>query len=352
MDTNAGGGLRGTRATLTADLTNLLSDKYGFDKSTKYRDIGGSSSLNLHAITKHGQYIARIYRPYVSTTRFNDILRVRRQLIANGLPCSTTLETFTGDEHTYWNGRIVEVEHYIKHDDIMDKIDRLKYAMPIFGKMTSILSNIDNISTDAKNPLFSNHIHFEKIAKMTEKGCRRMLSWNPTEAENEIIHTSKSLMEKVLQAGSEVFPTLPKQLSHGDFWDNNVLFKNGQVALIADFDFMGERRRIEDISLTLYFAHISEGFCQSKTFSRERALELKQLLDLYENGLDIKLSEAEKSVVPICIAMQAFWGIGGWVVQLDNDDAARNHAAGMKWELDRCKYVIDNLDEWQDIFHI
>jgi hypothetical protein len=36
---------------------------------------------------------------------------------------------------------------------------------------------------------------------------------------------------------------------------------------------------------------------------------------------------------------------------LDDENAARNHASGMIWELERCKYIMDNLNEWQAIFY-
>jgi Ser/Thr protein kinase RdoA (MazF antagonist) len=45
---------------------------------------------------------------------------------------------------------------------------------------------------------------------------------------------------------------LPRQLAHGDFWDNNVLFRSGRVVSVTDFDFMGVRPRIDDLALTLY----------------------------------------------------------------------------------------------------
>jgi hypothetical protein len=35
---------------------------------------------------------------------------------------------------------------------------------------------------------------------------------------------------------------------------------------------------------------------------------------------------------------------------LDDERAARNHASGMMWELERCSYIMGNLNEWQDIF--
>jgi homoserine kinase type II len=348
---NAGGGLRGDRAEFTKDLREILCDEYGFDKSAAYTDLGGSSSLNLLVETNQTQYVVRVYRPYITSNRVNDILRIRKALNKNGIPCSETYKNKNGQDWIAWNGRIVEVEHYIETDGIMENMERLKSALTLFGRMTSVLYGVENVSADTKHPHFANHIHFERITEMTEKGCERILSWNPTEHERDIIYLAKMLTEKVAHAGEKIYANLPKQLGHGDFWDNNVLFKGNEIVLITDLDFMGERRRIEDIALTMYFTYISEGYCKSEAMSPGRAVELKLLLNIYDSGLANKLTEAEKTALPIAIALQALWGIGGWVVLLDDENAARNHASGMMWEFEQCKYIMDNLREWQTIFY-
>lgn len=46
---------------------------------------------------------------------------------------------------------------------------------------------------------------------------------------------------------------LPRQLVHGDFWDNNVRFRDLDIVAVLDLDFMEERPRIDDLALTLYY---------------------------------------------------------------------------------------------------
>jgi len=348
---NACGGLRGNRAEHTNELANLLNAEYGFAKSAKYIDLEGSSSLNLYVESNQTRYVVRVYRPYVTSNRLDDIICIRKKLNENDIPCSKTHQNIKNQNYIIWNDRLVEIEYFIKNDGVMDTLEKLQSALPLFGKMTSVLGDIENISTDSENPHFANQIHFEQITKMIEKGCARILSWNPTDSELEIVDISKKLEEMVTQAGGKIFSKLPQQLAHGDFWDNNVLFNGNKIALIVDFDFMGKRRRIEDIALTLYYSHISDNLCKSDTMSTERAFELKQLLNLYESGLNTRLTETERIALPIAIALQALWGIGGWVVKLDDENTARNHVSGMAWELEQCKYIMDNLDEWQEIFY-
>jgi Ser/Thr protein kinase RdoA (MazF antagonist) len=68
------------------------------------------------------------------------------------------------------------------------------------------------------------------------------------------VAVAEELAELVTQAETRLVSRLPRQLVHGDFWDNNVLFRGGRVVLLADFDFLGERARIDDLALTLHCA--------------------------------------------------------------------------------------------------
>ena len=81
------------------------------------------------------------------------------------------------------------------------------------------------------------------------------------------------------------------------------------------------------------------------------AYELKKALDLYDGGLDKPLSAAERRCLPIALALQPMWGVGGWVALLDDEGAARKHASGMMWDVDFGNHIMDNLREWQNVFN-
>jgi Ser/Thr protein kinase RdoA (MazF antagonist) len=54
-------------------------------------------------------------------------------------------------------------------------------------------------------------------------------------------------------AASLPAPALPTQLVHGDFWAANVHLSGDQLTLLLDFDFLGNRPRVDDLALTLFF---------------------------------------------------------------------------------------------------
>ena len=67
------------------------------------------------------------------------------------------------------------------------------------------------------------------------------------------------LAELVAAGEADLTAGLPRQLVHGDFWDDNVFFRGEDPLFVADFAFMAERARIDDLALTLYYADTQAG---------------------------------------------------------------------------------------------
>ena len=139
---------------------------------------------------------------------------------------------------------------------------------------------------------------------------------------------------------------LPRQLVHGDFWDNNVVFRDGRVALIADFDFMGDRARIDDLALTLYYTNST--FWED-TGSDNRLRRLRGLADAYDSGLDDRLTSLERAALPLALARTPLCFIG-MIASLDTEQRARRLAAEMIWDVAWALAIAQNFDRWQAAF--
>jgi Ser/Thr protein kinase RdoA (MazF antagonist) len=251
---DAGNGLRGLRAVPTPGLFELFRERYGLDCRDEARDLGGSSNLNLLLSTSSERYVARVYRPYVSASRLDAIQLVRRELAQGGVPCAEAIPTREGEPWTVIDGRRVEVEPYIESDGAMDSWERLEWGLPWLGRIHSLLRGV-TVGPDGETPLFANHIEpFDTLA-WTLRGTQRVRDWGPTPEERRLLEAEEELAHRVAEAERDVVPSVVRQLVHGDFWDNNMLFREGQVVLVTDFDFMGERARIDDLALTLYFTN-------------------------------------------------------------------------------------------------
>ena len=343
---DAAGGLRGLRAPLSSELIQAVCDAYGFRSVDDVVDLGGSSSLNVLVGDGGRRYVVRVYRPYVTKARLDDIQHVRRQLAAGGVPCSDIL--LTQDEQSWieFNDRLVEVEHYVDHDVCMDSWERLETALPMLGHIHTILRGIAT-SPEGKYPVFANHLESQIALECTQSGTQRIRGWASSPYEVHLAATAEELAHLVTTVEHDLILVLPRQLVHGDFWHDNVLFRSSDVVLILDFDFMGERARIDDLALTLYFTSLKYA---ENSVSDDQLKRLGRLVDAYESGLADHLSGAERAALPLALARQPLWSIGGWVALLDDEASARRHAAGTSWAVAWALEIVRQIDRWQTAF--
>jgi Ser/Thr protein kinase RdoA (MazF antagonist) len=343
---DAGNGLRGLRATPSPRLFELLRDCYGLDSIGEARDLGGSSNLNLFVAAGGSRYVARVYRPYVSASRLEAIQWVRRELAKGGVPCAEEVPTRDGEPWTVIDGRLVEVELFVERDGDMDSWERLETGLPWLGRIHSLLRGV-TVGPEGRTPLFANHIEpFDTLA-WTLRGTRRVRGWGPSPSELRLIEAAEELAQRVTDAERVVVSSVVRQMVHGDFWDNNVFFREGRVVLVTDFDFMGERARIDDLALTLYYTNST--FSEDPVYDH-RMSRLRRLVDAYDRGLDDPLTSVERAALPLAIARQPLWWVGRWLALLDDEGQARRGLAKMSWDVEWALQVIREAGRWQAAF--
>jgi Ser/Thr protein kinase RdoA (MazF antagonist) len=341
---NAGNGVRGLRARPSVDLLKTVRDSYGINGLEVSIDLGGSSSLNFLAVNNEGHYVVRVYRPYVTEARLADTNLARQALNSHGIPSSEVLSTLDGKPWIIFGDRLVEVERYVESDANMDSWEHLMVGLPLLGRIHTILRNV-RFSTEGRYPLFANYIEPQKALSMTLQGTRRIRGWNLSSDNLRLADAAEELAHLVSAGEREIIPHLPRQLVHGDYWHNNVFFRGGRVVLVTDFDFMGERARIDDLALTLYYFD-----CSDEPVSEKRLDRLRRLIDGYDEGLGEHLSRTERAALPLAMARQPLWSIGGWIALLDDEEAAHRHAAGMLGEVEWALRIVRELNRWQTAF--
>jgi len=224
----------------------------------------------------------------------------------------------------------------------MDRWDRVESGLSLLGRIHDCLQALE-VSDAAKFPMFANHISSLDALDQTFRGTRRIRGWNPSSDELQLADDTEELARRVTN-GERFAEQLSRQLVHGDFWDNNVLFRDGEIVLVTDFEFMGERTRIDDLALTLYFMCV-ESF--DDPISDDQLQRVRRLVEAYEAGSDTPLSATERTSLPLAIARQPLWSIGGWVASLDDEKAARQHAASMGSEVAWALALVRELPRWR-----
>lgn len=337
------GGHRGTRPVPTPELVDVLHTSYGLGVR-KVADLGGVN-LNVLVDAEDGRYVARAYLRYVTPDRLAAIQDVRRGLTAAGVPCPRHLPTRDGAGWASLGESLVEVERFVDHDGYMKTTERLRQGLPLLGRLHSLTRTLE-VSAAGRASRYANHIQPEDARAATTRATARIRGWAPTPAERRVADLADELAALVSAAEHDLWPKLPRQLVHGDFWDNNVFFRGDEVVLVADFDFMGERARVDDLALTLYFADLEPPFLDRDA----RAGNVRTLLDAYETGLDEPLTPAERTALPWALARQPLWEIGGWIGSLAEEEKAREYVAEMPTALGRALQIACRPDFWSEVF--
>ncbi len=338
---DAGGGRRGHRAVESAELWEVLAAGWAISPQHG-RDLGGSLNLNLLVSRGDDRLVVRVHRPSVSQARLQDIQAVWDRLDAAGVPCSALVAARDGARWARAGDRLVEVERFIPHDAAMNTPHRLARGLPLLGRIHARLADME-VSPAGRAAEFANHIEPGRVLSGTRAGTARIPSWHPAPAERRMATQAERLAEQVTAGEASRAARLPRQLVHGDFWDDNVFFRGQDPAFVADFGFMAERARIDDLALTLYYADTHIGLATSQ----DRIAALRPLVHAYASGLDTPLTDAERQALPWAIVRQPLWGIGGWVTLLDDEHTARAHARATFPAIGRALQLITDIQAWQ-----
>lgn len=304
-------------------------------------DLGGSNNLNLLVTDGRSLRVARVYRPFVTEQRVAALQAVRQHLASHGVPSVEPIPAVGGRGWETFEGRAVEVEPYVAAPDTMNTLSRVRTGLAVLGRMHALLRTFPS-DPAAAAPRFANHIAADGLVEAVGAGTRRIRSWQPTPAEARLADLADELAETLAQYERDRPIPPRRQLVHGDFWDNNVRFRRGQVALVTDFDFLGDHPRTDDLALTLYFTSVDITDITSDPAS------LTELPDAYEFGLGTRLSEHERAAIPLAMARQPLWSISVWVALLDDQDLARRHLAASAPELEWALRVTSRIAQLQD----
>jgi len=337
-------GVTVSRGRISSRLLGALRRHYSLSWDDEPVDLGGSNNLNVHLPQRAGGHVARVYRAWTTSDRLRAIQHARSSLVAAGLPCPPTVATVDGDTRVNVDGREVEVEQYINGHG-MDIRGGLVRGMRMLGKVHSVLGEVQVGPAGALAP-HPNHIEADRARTATRAGTATIWADRPSMDELAAAAVAEALAGELADAELELAAWLPRQLVHGDFWDNNVLFCGDAIVGILDLDFMGVRARIDDVALTLYYTNSTLGRGYE---SPERQQVLAQLLNAYNEGLDTKLSAAERTAVPFALARTVLCFVG-MLPSIESRGERRTLVQeidpDLKWSLE----IVRTAQRWQSAF--
>jgi hypothetical protein len=110
---------------------------------------------------------------------------------------------------------------------------------------------------------------------------------------------------------------------------------------------MGERARIDDLALVLYYANSGSTFATVRDPAARRQA-LRRLVDAYDAGLDHHLSDAERAALPLALARTPLKFARHLLLR--EDAAQRAVALAEAPDLEWALQIARQPGPWQDAF--
>jgi Ser/Thr protein kinase RdoA (MazF antagonist) len=330
---------------LSPELLHFVQEAYGIKAIGEPVVFKSSRNLNVLITTADGRFVLRAYRAWITPERLAAIQTARKALGAHGVPSAQLQKTTSGATWTIHTDNLIELETYIENDANMDTWERLEVGLPILGHAHSILKKLT--ATEAgKQPIAANHIAPEAVLRLVDAAAERIKAVGATPESTKFITLAKSLADRLQKLEVPFRGKLPHQLVHGDFWDNNVMFHDGKVALVTDLDMMGERARVDDLALTLYYTTSS---FDGDRLSPERIKRLRHLADLYDTGQDEPLSADERAALPLAIVRTPLFMLN-YIAMMTSKQEMAGPIAGTLSDFEWGSKLLDNIEAWQQAF--
>jgi Ser/Thr protein kinase RdoA (MazF antagonist) len=331
-----------SRATITSDLLDAVRAAYGISWDGEPRDCGGVN-LNVHLPSADGGYVVRVYAPWTSRQRLAAIQTVRTALVEAGLPFVLPLNALSGEGFITFDGRVVEVEPFRPGENMT--IEQLPAGAAMLARVHDALRTID-AGPRAREAAHPNHVEADLALAWTVQGADAIRHERISDDELRTADAAEELAHALRPLELGPSGGLVRQLVHGDFWDNNVLHRGDEIAVLLDLDFMGDRPRVDDLALTLYYANSTLAMDGR---GDERLAISSAIVRAYAGATQHPLTGAEWEALPLALARTVLCFVG-MVPMIENDASRRRHVRlsgpDIAWSLG----IVQDLDRWQRAF--
>jgi len=304
---------------------------------------------NETAVRRDLGLVVRIYRAGVRPDRVAALQTARGALGKVGIPIVPLLPSRRGTTLEVIGDRVVEVESFVPHDGRMNTPIRLRRGAAVLAQVHDVLRNLD-LGPAAEDCAYANWIDPADVPSGVRAGIERIRSWADPQ-DSALVDNSRRLAGLVSAAENAMTDArrapVPRQLVHGDFWDDNVYLRGETIVAVTDLDFLGLRPRVDDLALMLYFGEEEQQLHRPDDRTiEERIGLLAPIVVTYASNLQTPLSEAEWRALPWALARQPLWGIGHWVPQLPSEAHAQHQARDIAPAVRRALAIADAPDLW------
>ncbi len=285
---------------LTADDLATIASDFGLCiTGTPRQPQAGATNGIARIATTSGDWLVRVHRPWTTPARLMGVHRTLAFLRAAGHPIPAVLATPTGQTWATLQDRLVEINAFIPSDATADNDERGGTALALLARLHATLATPapDTIPP----PLYSTHANPDAmLAGLTETDSDfATLRHHPDYAEAAATReTARGLLVTLDTAHAGYAARLSRTYIHGDYGGENILFRDGQIVAVLDFDFLAHRERVADLARTLYWEVGIFGSVRPDVPNRDAVARLAALLRRYQHATPTPLTNDELQALP------------------------------------------------------
>ena len=266
------------------------------------RRLGGTFDRTLSLHTDTGVWVLQLAPRWVRPERLTSIQAVRAALVDFDVPVPQAVPAVDGRFQVPMDGRPAELMPWLPADGDLDRWSRLDGAAGLLARLHDALAGVE-IAGFVPPPL-SNGIPSGQYGAWLDR-TRGAVAAAPADAGDRAAALASCDWAEALhnRADADGVPTLPTQLTHGDFGHGNVLFRDGTPAAIIDFEFTGVRPRIDDLADLAFTPQWRPVFGQAAIPPAARDWSyVGRLVGGYGTMARVPLTDDELAVLPVAMA--------------------------------------------------
>jgi len=285
---------------LTAEDVARIAGDFGLRLTgTPPQPRAGATNGIARISTTTGDWLVRVHRPWTSPARLAGVHRALAFLRAAGHPIPAVLATPAGQTWTTLQDRLVEVNTFVPSNASADSGARLGVALALLARLHATLATL---APDAiPPPLYSPHTTPDAmLAGLAETdsafaALRHHASYPQAAATRE---ATRVLLATLDTARAGYAAHLSRAYIHGDYGGDNILFRDGQIVAVLDFDFLAYRERVADLARTLYWGIGPFGSVRPAEPAPDEIAQLAALLRRYQHAATPPLADDELRALP------------------------------------------------------
>jgi Ser/Thr protein kinase RdoA (MazF antagonist) len=283
------------------DLVIVLSrfDIGAIEKIMDYRK-GSRRAAKLIVVTVKGKYLLkRRACGRDGRTQVDFAHAVQRRLAEHRFPVAGLIETIDGETLVEHEGRIYELFTFIRGK-------RFDKSNPAAAESGRVLAHFHDILREFPNEpevKHSFHLSLSFVQKM--EGALESLSKQESPEQLEGIEETISFLQSQYETAykkvaSVDFSSLPTSIVHSDWHPGNMLYKDGEIIAVIDFDSLRVSPRITDIANgALQFSmRMGEAEHIDAWPDSFRGHTIQSLVQSYDQFTKLPLMASERSIIP------------------------------------------------------